>query len=628
MKLEAKLGRIQLNNLPLPIAERLWKRRDFATLIDADSADIPGVGQVSFGEVRNAILAAPLDTFVNVSGAGASGICVARTQDALFRVRAPSGIEVSSPELSLLDPSTDIRLKGIRYLSERALPNWPCALRWQKEVLEAPLASSDFGLVLDELSHVGDVVIDGILQKLQSAKFAVLDVIPTSTTYYESLLGPIPWSLNASQYVSGSLAPHLTDIFNKSPHWGLRCVQAASISEAVDAVAIAVRVSNDDLYSAFMSVGFGSTPSALLATYTLASSRASVDERFTEVSRQALNRLMERTCGSEDTSAHDALLIALVKLTMSVVGQAEKLGLAPAFWRRLAAFAHATIILEAIHIADEGAIELAAWFAKCLTLETAAIQVLDHLAEPRWGDDAIQARKLWASALLRTTQSESGSNNSATLSSTEFARAEPYLRYAAGIPDPLNSTRRDWATSAADTLTEELLDSINTENSDGESLGPMNVWMVLAQLAQSFRFEDGLLLRIRDLVRTLTPKAETKFRDVCAMLELCGIVASTQGDLELAEAVATQVLEFCEELTDPADVSLAALVLVFVAGAAEDQPAGLQWASEKLLALAYRLPRGVPCSALATTIAKLQQLIPLDERRWGKAMAVASSAVG
>jgi hypothetical protein len=71
-----------------------------------------------------------------------------------------------------------------------------------------------------------------------------------------------------------------------------------------------------------------------------------------------------------------------VKLTPSVLGQAEELALAPAFWRPLAAFARATLLLEPTHFPDENARELAAWFTKRLTRDSAAVEILDQIVEP------------------------------------------------------------------------------------------------------------------------------------------------------------------------------------------------------------------------------------------------------
>lgn len=626
MNLQAKIARIQLRSLPQSIAERLLKRRDVAALISAGSAEVADVGRFRFVDMRNALVAAPLDAFVNASGPGGAGVSVARSADALFRVRGPFGAEVPLPELSLLDPSAEIRLEGIRYLSKMALPSWPRSLSWQETASEGSLADSDFGLVLGELQGIGEPVIAGIALKLQGPAFSVLDIIPTSSTYYESLLGPIPWSTDVSQYVGECLIPHLTAIFVNSPSWGLRCVQAACIAEAVDPVPIAAIVSNDDLLSAIKSVGRGRTPSALLATYKLASSRASVDERFSEVSRHALDRLIAGTCTSENTSDHDALLIMLVRLTLSVVGQAEELALAPAFWRRLAAFAHATILLEAIHIVDEDAKKYSVWLGTLLTRESAAIEILDHLIEPGWRSDTLCARDLWASALLLATKSVSESTALAILTPAQLEQAKPHLLHMAGIPDPLSGVRREWATSTAEVLNESFLDSVEAAKASGKEIEPVKIWMALAHHAQIYQFDDGLLLRIRGLIKPLTLSPEAKLSDTSTTLALCCYIASTQGDLELAELIVARIIGACQGFTDPADVSLAASIVILAAGAARDRPSGLEWAAERLLALAYRLPRGDTCAALAQTITTFQRLIPLSKRRWGKALIVASSA--
>ena len=626
MKLEAKIARIQLNSLPQLIAERLLKHRDVAVLIDAGSAEVVNVGQLTFVDVRNALATAPFGDFVNASGPDGARVWIARSTDALFKVRGPSGVEVPLPELSLLDSSAEVRLEGIRYLSDRALPSWPSSLSWEERAFDGPLADNDFGTVLNELQGVGEPVLHEIILKLEGSTFGILEIVPTHSTYYESILGPVPWSTGASQYVSETLVPHLTAVFKKNPAWGLRCLQAACITEAVDPVTIGALVSNDDLLSAIESVGRGHTPCALLVTYKLASSRASIDERFSEISRYALDRLIESTCASERTSHQDELLISLVKLTLSVIGQSEELALAPAFWRRLAAFAHATILIEAIHISDDCAKELVAWLATGLTKESAAIELLDHLVEPGWHSGALRAQGLWASALLRATQSASEGAESAPLLPTQLEQAAPHLLLVARVPDPLSGARRNWATYTSDVLSEDLLDSIQSTQANGEAIEPVRIWMVLAHHAQIYRFDDGLLLRIRSLFQASMPSLETTLSDAYAVLELCCNVASNQADLELAEVVVARVIEACERFTDPSDASLAAVIVLLAAGAEKDQPASLQWAADKLLALAYRLPRGASCAALAGTISTFQRLIPLGKRRWGKALIVANSA--
>lgn len=626
MSLEAEIARIQLNSLPAPIVRRLLKRGDIVALIEAGSAEVGDLGQFKFSDVRDALAKAPFGAFVAVPTPGGQGISVARSADAMVRVRGPSGVEMVLPELSLLDPSAEVRLEGIRFLSERSLPHWPGGPGWQDLAAQGVLADSDFGLMLDELPRVAEPVIEGIASKILAGRFSVQDLVPTSRTYYESLLGPIPWTMGVSHYVADVLVPHLANVFRKDSTWGLRCIQAASVGEAIDPVRVAADVSDDDLMFATEAVGIGTTPFAMLATYRLASARAAVDRRFSPVAQQALQALATKTCAGEPDSGLDTLLIAFVHLTLGIVGQAEELASAPPFWRRLAAFAHTTVVLEAIRITDTSARDIGAWCAKHRTRERSAVEILDHLAEPRWRSDALSAADLWSTALLRAIGSTPEGPAIPTLSASQLEHAQPRLELVAGVPGPLGGARPDWSAPDVQVKDAELLDGVDPAPANGEVLAPMQIWMALVHHANIYRFSDDLMARVRGLAKSLQPRAAGQLREAYGPLALCCNVASTQANLELAELAVAGVIEVCDRVTDPAEAILAASIIILAAGAAKDEAAGIQWAGEKLVALAYRLPRGACCAALAETIEIFQRFIPLRQRRWGKALIVASSA--
>jgi hypothetical protein len=625
VSLEAEIAKIQLDSLPPSIVGRLLKRRDIGALIEAGSAEVGNVGRFRFLDVRDALATAPLGTLVVVPTPGGHVISVARSSDAMVRVQGLSGEEVVLPELSLLDPSAEIRLEGVKRLAERARPQWPTSASWKELVAHGPLADSDFGLVLDELSGVAEPVLEGIVSKILGGQFGVSNLVPTTRIYYESLLGPIPWTKGVSQYVADILLPHLINVFRMDSAWGLRCLHAASVDEAVDPLRVTADVSNDDIISAIATNGIGTTPFALFATYRIASARAAADERFSLVAQQALQHLAGKTGASEPDSGLDNLFVALVRLTLGVVGQAEELASAPPFWRRLAAFAHATIVLEAVDIPDDSAKEIADWCAKRRAREGAAVEILDHLLEPGWRSDALNAGDLWATGLLRAIKS-GPEDLEIPEPSPALEQARPRMELVVGTPGPVGGARQDWSTSNAKVVSEEILDSVDSAIADGEALAPVQIWMALAHHAQIYRFSAGLLTRVRDMAKTLKPQEVGQVSDIYMPLALCCNVASTQADLELAEIAAASAIEACGDSSDPSGAILAASIVVLAAGAAKDHSASLQWASDRLLALAYRLPRGACCAALAETIAIFQRLTPLSSRRWGKAFVVANSA--
>ncbi len=627
MNLEAEIARVQLSSHPPTIASRLLRRRDIAALIESGSAEVGEVGQFMFSDVRNTLASAPLDTFTALPGRPSTVISLARSADGMCRVRSASGAETTLPELSLLDPSAAVRLEGIERLAERAAPLWPRHRYWQSVICNGPLADNEFGMVLDELQGVAEHVLSEVVPLIERGRFNALEVVPTDRTYYESLLGQMPSETAAPKHVQEVLAPHLLAVFRKSASWGLRCVQAACISETVDPIAAAEGVSNDDLLSAIQTVGIGATPSALVATHKLALSRALLDQRFTPFAQEALEALYRGTCVADSHPGLDAWLPAWIRMTLGIIGQAGDLAAAPPYWRRIAAFAHATTLLSFVGFSEVTAKDIADWCAKRLTQESEAVEVLDHLSEPGWRAAVLTAGNLWASALLRVAQ-PAGDGTLAVpgLSVEQVEQASPQLALVAGTPDPLSGTRRDLLAPGVETRGRDLLDSLDAAVAGGAEFTPIQIWTGLAHHAQIYAFTDGLLERIRHLAIDLKPAAGANFAAAYESLAQCANVAAMQGDKELADLAVAVVLESAERFTKETDAVLSAWVVVLAAGTAQDLPSRMEWAGEKLLMLAYRMPKGKCCAALARTIATFQRQIPLSKRRWGKAFAVASSA--
>lgn len=627
MNLEAEIARVQLSSHPPTIARRLLRRRDIAALIESGSTEVGDVGQFMFSDVRNTLASAPLDTFTALPGRPSAVISLARSADGMCRVRNVSGVETTLPELSLLDPSDAVRLEGIKRLAERAAPLWPRHMYWQSVICNGPLADNEFGMVLDELQGVAEHVLSEVVPLIERGRFNALDVVPTDRTYYESLLGQMPSETAAPKHVQEVLAPHLLAVFRKSASWGLRCVQAACISETVDPIAAAEGVSNDDLLSAIQTVGIGVTPSALVATHKLALSRALLDQRFTPFAQQALEALYRGTCVADSHPGLDALLPAWIRMTLGIIGQAEDLAAAPPYWRRLAAFAHATTLLNLVDFSEAAAKDTADWCGKRLTQASEAVEVLDHLSEPGWRAAVLTAGNLWASALLRVAQlAGDGTLTVPGLSVEQVEQASPQWALVAGTPDPLSGTRRDLLAPGVETRDRDLLDSLDAALVGGAEFTPIQIWTGLAHHAQIYAFTDGLLERIRHLAIDLKPAAGANFAAAYESLAQCCNVAAMQGDNELADLAVAAVLESAERFTEQTDAVLSGWIVVLAASAAQDPQSRMEWAGDKLLTLAYRMPKGKCCAALARTIATFQRQIPLSRRRWGKAFAVASSA--
>jgi hypothetical protein len=591
-------------------------------------AELKGAGRFKFADVRNTLATSPLGVFSSVPRVSEPGFSIARSLDGRCRVQSAAGVETSAPELAVFDPSDQIRLAGINCLNERAFPCWPSVKYWQSLAEKRPFTDQEFARMLEDLQGVAEPVLAGIAEKMSGGKFDVHDVIPSSKTYYESLLGPMPSCGNVDGYIQDVLLPHLREIFRRSTIWGLRCIRATCIADIIDPTLAAREVSNDDLFQAIQQGGDGNVPSARVATCHLALSREGQDPRFALISQQTFDCILQRSSSQGSSDGHDVLLAAWVRLTLAVIGLSEEMASVHPFWKRLAAFSHAALLMDAVQLTDTTAKSIADWCETKLSQESAFVEIIDHLNEPRWLIDELDGQDLWIDALLRTVHlSSQFSSSLGILTEAQGTKVHLNILKIAGAPSPIHGARLDLSGQGVEMVGVEILDGVELEDEDGNFLMPLPIWAALAHRARIYAFHSDLLSRIHDLASDLRPQVLTEFSGAHASLVLCCNIAATQGDSKLAGLVAELVIEASEEFSSASDAALAASILVLAASAAESPPSRFQWAADQLLALAYRLPRGACCDGLAQTIEAFQRLIPYHQRKWGKAAIVAKSAI-
>ena len=133
-------------------------------------------------------------------------------------------------------------------------------------------------------------------------------------------------------------------------------------------------------------------------------------------------------------------------------------------------------------------------------------------------------------------------------------------------------------------------------------------------------------LKLRDIARNIQLQGSTISDEDASILSCVAEVATLQRDEELAGIMATCILKGVENRTRPIDAAVSGAVLVMASGACQNRNDSFLWAAERLVALAYRIPRGACAQELADWIEGIQRFIPLQERRWGKAWIIARSA--
>ena len=601
-------------------------------LAEMGSAEVGAIGTFHFSDIRVALSNSEFGVPKDIPRRRGGGtITLVRLETGLHAARHADGPEIVLPELALLDPAESVRLRAYSEIVSRAKPCWPNCCVWREVLVERPLSDSEFGCVINELQHVAERELSRISAVVATGSFGVSDLIPANRAYYESLIGHVATTAPVDEYIARELVPHLEMVFKADPEWGLRCIQGACIGAKLNVVAVTGSATGNDLISALQATGSGSTPFSKLATFQISQSRAVNDARFSRLASDALNGLLEHASLEGEEHQHHELFPAFIRLTLNTISQNEQLALATPCWRRLAAHAHASILLGTLNFEEWDKTKLAAWCDAQQSMATAAIGILDLIRDPSWRADSQTATDLYVAALTSAVKWNPFSEDHIIgLSPTQaelIQNLHPKLRMAFGIPGPLSSERRRHDHHSIETIGEELLQGFLGEGPEMSTLNSYQTWNALAYSSRIFAFSSELLVQVRGIASGIHLKGSVISDEQFAMLSCVAELAALQPDEELAGILANCVLSAAEHIVQPLDSARCAAVIVMTSGAFPDWHGSLAWAADRLVTLAYRIPRGACCEELANWIEIMQRLIPLKERRWGKAWAIARSGI-
>jgi hypothetical protein len=631
LNLHAKIARLQLRSFPDAIAKRVLQREDVIALTETGSAEVGVLGTIHFSDIRLALSNCQFGSTTDVPRRGGAGeTSIVRATTGLHSLRLAEGPEVVLPELGLLDPAENVRLSAYLEIAKRAKPCWPNQSSWHEILISRPLSDSEFGGLIGELQHLGDQQILRISAMVSGGSFGVSDLIPSDPSYYQSLVSGIANAESSEEYVVRDLAPHLTNVLNADVSWGLRCIRAVSVCTTLDSVAITDLIADDDLFAALNALGPGATPFSLLTTIRIAQARATSDARFGECRDDALDKLIELASPNVNGHTRAELFPALMRLTLNAISMNDAFALAPPYWRRLAAFAHATILLESLSFQGWDLHELASWCEAQQSMDTAALGILDLVRDPFWRSDFQTNANLSVTALIASVGwnpvRDDYLNGLSPRQAEMVTELYPELRLAYGLPGPLSGGRTHNDDGFEETIGLELLDGFTRDKSTVIALNSHQAWNALGYSSRIFSFSKELLVALREIARSIHLQGSTISEEDASVLSCVAEVAALQRDEELAGILATCVLKGVESRTRPIDAATSAAILVMASGARLNWNDSLLWAADRLMTLAYRVPRGASAQELANWIEVLQRFIPLEDRRWGKAWIIARSA--
>ena len=360
-------------------------RQEFESRLDATIA-FPGIG-ASFGRSK-------LYATIRAAGARAGGVArrILDESGGEWDVRVTSGDKtaevtlssgkttIRAPQLLLLTASARKRLAFHRREAKRL--NWPgsVTLYWHKKLKNRPLTDDEQWEWTIEALRSPIVVATEIRKSLSAANVAIETLVPRSIEYYERLIGKFSGQKDIKQYADEVLRAHVKQLRSWRKTEGLQQALLLGMHSSVADVIASAGISLTEL-EVLAEWGLSADVIAREAILELALKVKPTSGKTTRIIK-----LTKHLIGLNKPERYDQyeLLSIAYELVDGEFAKLRQFRDFPLYWRRLAAFSQAALIVRCVLESNGDQSGFIEWMREVRSNEFQAQGYADLRLEPRW----------------------------------------------------------------------------------------------------------------------------------------------------------------------------------------------------------------------------------------------------
>lgn len=493
-------------------------------------------------------------------------------------------------------------------------------------VARPQFSNDDFVQVIGVLRSSLDAFTAGLRGRISTGRVGEDDLLPTNVRHWDHLTAPINQSASLSDFIANELAREREARLSADPAIGFPSVALtfaapALVPRALLATMDADRVARMIETSLQFEDHFGTAGS-----FEICSDRMATDARFIAFGDRLLDRLLEdrqrlkNSCGIFAA----AFVLATVRLATH-----EVLRHRPAFWRRLAAASHASLVVRACGVSNVGDKELPSWAMGIAGQEYILSVLTDMAVEPQWRPEWTDSRFMMADAFGRV-YAAFGTLPAAVAPESwklriEAAKkwiAEDHLDFLMRFPAVLEGAPRN--KNRLPPEVEKVLKNASDLLSGDPSIENL---IRITSVIEALGVPDGIGDALTKIVQEIRSTAGSTDHELLhAALTMLAHIAALTNDVTLANTISETCVELGIGLRDHASLQLLCYRLVECAAANPDQSAARSALAERLEVLAFRLPQSRRMAGFAVLLEMLQKVAPEIAPMLGRAIAAAKLA--
>ena len=534
------------------------------------------------------------------------------------------------PQLALLSPDSEKRTATLRSMLEQIGPAAPNFNHLLHDIGSREPEEHELSAVFHEASHGVAAVQDSLLRKFQfGLDTGAEDILPRDMAYFEMLVGPKPETRDTESYIRDVLIPWRTTLLDRDLKRGLDICCLGALRDDLCPGQWLRNFDDDVVWEALSTGDSDATPISLLGALDVALYRQH-DERFLMYAERAVTKLCDDGFAQQEGIDIYRLLWTFMRFSFNRVNFVENGSRQPGFWKRMCAWMQAQFVARALLKAhatiDMDSLE--GWFMSRMALVGAYAELVGAREEPmllfmeRLPPGDLRCEVLGRLVGLRARHA--GEGRSIPLSE-EIDRALERAREGGNwikcfFHGPLEGHRRPVAPPPED-LTKFLRET-EPDVAIPES------WHLIACASHLHALGDPELTTARGVVTKVPhPVDDMEMQNHLLAYELASIVAKTNRDTLLADAIADAVTRICRRVSNENHIYMIISICLQAAAAFEEHGAWFDWLEERLASIASCLP-GPPNKAVRIFLEHLdamETILPIDSWFHRRARSVAAA---
>ena len=500
--------------------------------------------------------------------------------------------QVQIPDLALLSPDREARLTALRNVIDRLGPTATDFRYLLEEIESRELNHQELSAIFDETSNGVAALQANLMDKIQGGLgFAVTDVIPSSTSYFERFAGPSAITWEPEAYFHEVLVPYRKSLLDRHLPAGLDICCLGALRDDLMPGQWVESMDDDAVWEALASCHATGNPFSLLGALDVALYRQG-DPRFREFAAEAVASLSNENFGKHDGPDLYRLLFVLAEWVANRINLLENGSNCPRHWKRMCAWMQAGLTARAL-MASASSIDidnLQEWTRENMFPAGALAVLVDARKEPmlftsRMAPWALRSEILGRLYILKLRHENEGHQ---VPRSEEIDRAlapsrNPEQTLVLGLPGPLEGHKRP-----TEFLPQDLGGGLEDAWTGSSKLFALQQ---LAVFSQRFALAELELEHAREAVKTITVNVDSADRqENLKCLELASVVAAASRDTTLADGIAGAVIGIVPRISEAEEIASVLQITLQAAAAYEAHDAWFKWLEERFTNIAVSLP--------------------------------------